>query len=316
MFIEISSERASLAQLQHTPIDSVLDIIDQGLVHLPSYRELYYRWERQQWSAHDIDFIPDRVQWEQLLEEEQEEYLYGLAGFFQGEASVTDALAPYVMALPDEEMRIYVTTQLVDEARHTVFFARFFNEVLGIDEGGLEETLAVARQFMNQHMKYILVEALTGIAERIRQEPGNLSHLVEGVTVYHVIIEGTMALAGQRSLLELYRQDNLFPGFRGGFTAVARDESRHVLFGVKFLRDMIQQDAAYAKKVYAAIEHYAPTAIMSLMPPDDAIGAMLAMRADPWMTPRYAQDSLRKKLKVIGLSVEMPFLPVLPPFAG
>ena len=48
MSIDISAERASLAQLQHTPIDSVLSIIDRGLVHLPSYRELYYRWKHQQ----------------------------------------------------------------------------------------------------------------------------------------------------------------------------------------------------------------------------------------------------------------------------
>ena len=128
MAIEVSAEHASLAQLQHTPIDNVLHIIDRGLVHLPSYRELYYRWEHQQWSTHDIDFIPDRVQWEQLLEEEQEDYLYGLAGFFQGEVSVAEALASYVIAMPDEEMRIYLTTQLVDEARHTVFFARFLTK--------------------------------------------------------------------------------------------------------------------------------------------------------------------------------------------
>src|SRR5438067_12735677 len=114
MAIEVSEEHASLAQLQHTPIDNVLHIIDRGLVHLPSYRELYYRWERQQWSAHDIDFIPDRIQWEQLLEEEQEDYLYGLAGFFQAEASVADALAPYIIAMPYEEMRLHVITQLGD----------------------------------------------------------------------------------------------------------------------------------------------------------------------------------------------------------
>jgi ribonucleoside-diphosphate reductase beta chain len=312
MSIEITPENASLAQLQQTPIDYVMNIIDQGLVHLPSYRELYYRWERQQWCSQDIDFIPDRIQWEQLLEEEQEEYLYGLAGFFQGEASVTDALAPYVIAMPNEEMRIFVTTQLVDEARHTVFFTRFFNEVLGIDEGTLEETLAVARQFMNPHMSYILIDALTNVADRIREEPGNLDYLIEGVTLYHVIIEGTMALAGQRSLLEIYRQDNLFPAFRGGFTAVARDESRHVIFGVKFLRDMIQQDATYATLVHAAIEHYAPFALKALMPSEEAIPAMLAMGADPWMIPRYAQESLRKKLKVIGLSMELPSMLLIP----
>src|SRR5207237_6015780 len=231
---------ATLKQLQRTPIDNVLQIIDEGLVHLPTYRELYYRWERQQWRAQDIDFSGDRKQWEGMSQDERDMRMYGLSAFFQGEACVTDTLGPYIVAMPDEEMRIYLTTQLVDEARHTVFFARFFNEVIGIDQGKLEDALVVARLYMNQHMKYILVDTLAEIADRLRREPQNLANLVEGVTLYHIIIEGTMALAGQRSLLELYRQDNLFPSFRGGFTAVARDESRHVIFGVKFLRDMIQ----------------------------------------------------------------------------
>jgi putative nucleotidyltransferase with HDIG domain len=42
----------------------------------------------------------------------------------------------------------------------------------------------------------------------------HLAHLVEGITLYHVITEGTMALAGQRSILEFYRMNDLFPAFR------------------------------------------------------------------------------------------------------
>ncbi len=51
MSIDMPLESATLTQLQQTPIDNVLHIIDEGLVHLPTYRELYYRWERQQWRA-------------------------------------------------------------------------------------------------------------------------------------------------------------------------------------------------------------------------------------------------------------------------
>src|SRR5258708_2833265 len=247
MSIDMPLESASLTQLQQTPIDTVLQIIDEGLVHLPTYRELYYRWERQQWRAQDIDFRGDRVQWEGMSQDEQKMRLYGLSAFFQGEACVTDTLAPYVVAMPSEEMRIFLTTQLVDEARHTVFFARFFKEVLGVDKEKLEDALAVAREHMNARLKYILIDSLVEVAERIRQEPGNLAHLVEGITLYHVVVEGTMALAGQRSILEAYRTNGLFPAFRGGFTAVARDESRHVVFGVKFLREMIQREAAHAR---------------------------------------------------------------------
>src|SRR5260370_31632722 len=100
---------------------------------------------------------------------------------------------------------------------------------------------------MNAQLKYILIDSLVEVAEHIRQEPGNLAHLVEGITLYHVVVEGTMALAGQRSILEAYRTNGLFPAFRGGFSALARDESRRVGFCGEVLREMIQPDAAYAR---------------------------------------------------------------------
>ncbi len=312
MSIEMPLETAPLAQLQQTPIDNVLHIIDEGLVHLPTYRELYYRWERQQWSAQEIDFSSDRRQWESMSPEERQDRMYGLSAFFRGEAAVTDTLAPYITAMPEEEMRIFLTTQLVDEARHTVFFARFFQEVLGVDKGKLEDTLAVTHPYINRHLKYILIDSLMEVSERIRQEPGQLAHLIEGITLYHVIVEGTLALAGQRGILDFYRQKNLFPAFRGGFTAVARDESRHVVFGVRFLRDMVQCDAANARTVYATVEKFGPAGITSLTPRDEVIPQILAMGGDPWQTPRYALDSLRKKLKVIGLSMDSS-LPKVPP---
>src|SRR6516225_5869649 len=179
MSIDTPLESAPLSQLQQTPIDNVLQIIDEGLVHLPPYRELYYRWERQQWRAQDIDFSGDRMQWEGMSEDEHRMRLYALSAFFQGEACVTDTLGPYIIAMPGEEMRIFLTTQLVDEARHTVFFARFFKEVLGVDHEKLEDALAVARGYMNEHLKYILIDALSEVALRIQREPENLARLVE-----------------------------------------------------------------------------------------------------------------------------------------
>ncbi len=312
MSIEMPIENASLTQLQQTPIDNVMNIIDEGLVHLPSYRELYYRWERQQWQAQDINFAPDREQWQAMPREEQNARLGGLSAFFKGEECVTNTLAPFITAMPDDEMRVFLTTQLVDEARHTVFFSRFFSDALGINYGRLEETLAIVSQSMNDKLHYILVEALDDVSDRIRQEPSKLPHLIEGITLYHVIIEGTMALAGQRNILEVYREMNLFPAFRGGFTAVARDESRHVVFGVKFLRDMIQRDSANAKFVHDTVARLAPIALEAISPPSEQVPQILAMGGDPWQGPRYAQESLKKKLKVIGLSMEVPSVPALP----
>lgn len=308
----VDHESASLLQLQHIPIERVMHSIDQGLVNLPSYRELYYRWERQQWQTQEIDFIPDRIQWEMLSDDEQRDLLYTMATFFQGEASVADALAPYVIAMPDEEMRLFVATQLVDEARHTLFFARFFNEVMGIDEGSLERTLELARGYLNKSMHYILVDSLLDIAERLRNTPRNLALLVEGVCLYHVIVEGTLALASERALMERFRLENLFPGFRGGFTAVARDESRHVIFGVKFLRQMLQENPDFSQVILTTLGKFVPLAMRGLTPAPEMIEETLKVGADPWLVPRYACDSLRKKLKVIGLHMELPELPPVP----
>jgi ribonucleoside-diphosphate reductase beta chain len=312
MSIDLPLEQASVAQLQQTPIDNVLQIIDEGLVNLPSYRELFYRWEKQQWRASEVDFTIDQQQWQAMSHDEHMMRIYGLSAFFQGEASVTDTLSPYILAMPEEEMRLFLATQQVDEARHTVFFARFFREVIGLDHGLLEETLSEVRQYMNPDLQYILIESLQEVSERLRQDPAQLATLVEGVTLYHVIIEGTMALAGQRGILETYRLNDIFPGFRGGFTAVARDESRHVVFGVKFLRDMIGRDHAYARVVQAAVEKYAPTALNAITPGEEQLQNILGMGEDPWVTPRFAQDSLRKKLKVMGLSMTLPEVPPPP----
>ncbi len=78
---------------------------------------------------------------------------------------------------------------------------------------------------------------------------------------------------------------------------------------------MIQRDAANAQVVQAAIEKYAPTALTAITPAAEQIQNILAMGDDPWVTPRFAQDSLRKKLKVIGLSMPLPEVPP-PPFFG
>src|SRR5260221_4228364 len=187
-----------------------------------------------------------------MSQDERSMRIYGLSAFFQGEACVTDTLAPYVLAMPDEEMRIFLTTQLFDEARHTVFFARFFKEVLGVDKEKLEDALAVAREHMNAQLKDILIDSLVEVAEHIRQEPGNLAHLVEGITLYHVVVEGTMALAGQRSILEAYRTSGLFPAFRGGFSSRGRGESRDVGFCGNFLREGIQRRARYPRGVWGS----------------------------------------------------------------
>ncbi|MDQ6660094.1 MAG: hypothetical protein M3Z24_03920, partial [Chloroflexota bacterium] len=123
----------------------------------------------------------------------------------------------------------------------------------------------------------------------------------EGITLYHVITEGILALAGQRNMLNRNKRMGLYPGFQQGFTAIARDESRHVLFGVKFLRDMVQQDRAYADVIRNTMMRWMPQIKETLYLSEFQRALMLTLEEDPDEIYNFGMNSLRKKLRVIGV---------------
>src|SRR5438309_6250116 len=146
-------ETEAVELVETTPLEGLADLqTDVVYTHvdflgreLPGPVDLYQRWERQQWSATDIDFEVDRQQWRSLHERVREQMEGTFVGFFYGEQAVTDTLSPLVHGAPSEDDRLFLSTQLVDEARHSYFFGRVFNEVLGVP-GGLHETLAHAAE--------------------------------------------------------------------------------------------------------------------------------------------------------------------------
>ncbi|HEU4980889.1 MAG TPA: sterol-binding protein, partial [Solirubrobacterales bacterium] len=82
-----------------------------------------------------------------------------------------------------------------------------------------------------------------------------------------VVIEGTLALTGARFIIRNLKERGWFPGFTAGFTAVNRDESRHVGFGVKFLADAIEDDPANAKLIEDTLKETLPVASLVFVPP-------------------------------------------------
>src|SRR2546429_362584 len=96
-----------------------------------SYEDLYERWEKGNWRATEIDFSQDHTDWHETFTDlERHAALWNYSMFFHGEDSVTDNLSPYIDAAPREEQTYFLTTQQVDEARHSVFFSRFMREVI------------------------------------------------------------------------------------------------------------------------------------------------------------------------------------------
>jgi ribonucleoside-diphosphate reductase beta chain len=271
---------------------------------LLGYRALYELWERQQWAVQDLDFSQDRIDWhERIPPEERFQRMYGLSSFFIGEQRVAAELGPMMRAAPDEEMRLFLCTQIADEARHVAFFDRFYSEVGVLESDTLAGRLAETSQHLNRNFGVLFDELLRRRVDRLAVEPEDTEALVEAVTIYHMVVEGMLALTGQHFIIDYNERVGTLPGFVAGFTLVARDEHRHVAFGARFLRDMARRDARYATAIQRTLAEVAPAADGVLRPPwmgdgDDEMTIFGVSVAD---TRAYALKALERRLKVIGL---------------
>jgi ribonucleoside-diphosphate reductase beta chain len=281
------------------------DSADRREAMLLSYRQLYELWERQQWATQDLDFSRDRTDWhERIAPEERYQRMYGLSAFFIGEQRVTDELGPIMRACPTEEQRIFLSTQIADEARHVRFFNRFYEEV-GVLDGAddLAARLRKTEENLNESFSELFDGMLKGRVDKLAREPENTELLVECVTLYHMVIEGALALTGQHFIIDYNIEQNTLPGFVEGFQNVARDEHRHVAFGTAFLQEKAEEDPRYKAAIQRTLEESLPVADKVLSPPwvqdeDDweLFGYTLAE------TREFAATCLTRRLKFIGLA--------------
>jgi ribonucleoside-diphosphate reductase beta chain len=231
--------------------------------------------------------------------------MYGLSAFFIGEQRVTDELGPIMRAAPTEQMRIFLSTQIADEARHVQFFNRFYDEV-GVLEGsdGLAERLNRVESNLNPEFAELFDGMLKSRVDRLAAEPTDTEVLVEAITLYHMVIEGVLALTGQHFIIGYNEELGTLPGFVEGFGNVARDEHRHVAFGARFLMEMAAADPRYREAIQRTLVESLPVAEAVLRPPwapaDDDDFALFG--ASMRETQAFAAQCLTRRLKVIGLA--------------
>jgi ribonucleoside-diphosphate reductase beta chain len=300
-------EEAPLQDLVRVSIDEVQVQMDSYLAPDMDSTSLYRRWEKQQWAVADLDFALDQQQWSTLDEGQRDQVRRTMILFFIGEQAVTDTLSPILHAAPFEDERIFLATQIADEARHTVFFQRFFDEVLEV-HGGLRDALSVVGPEATKGFRRIFETDLIDATEAVRKDPRDIKSWVEAVVTYHLVIEGYLALTGQRGLLHFFRAVGLMPGFTAGFTAVARDESRHIGFGVLALRRRIREDPELARVITLKILDLAEATVQTVVDPETLLRVPHpeetpeVMRQDPLEFRSFAIDSLAKRLRSVGVS--------------
>src|SRR5947209_8644983 len=271
-----------------------------------SYADLYARWERGNWRATELDFSRDRADWTgRMTEAQRRGALWPYSMFLHGEDSVADNLSPYIDAAPLEEQKYFLATQQVDEARHAVFFQRFMREVLEYEGDRMRDSLERSRPELTWGFRQLFA-LLDRTADELRRDR-SIPRLAAAITLYHLVVEATVAQTGQHFIDGYLERDGLMPGFHEGMRHVANDEQRHIAFGVKLLSDLVAQDPECKDAVAGVLREALRYTVVLFVPPGwdlsyiESLGTTLEDLFEQGLT------SLQSKLRAAGLSLgELP----------
>jgi 1,2-phenylacetyl-CoA epoxidase catalytic subunit len=241
-----------------------MSVAQQSIAERITYDDLYRRWEEGNWKATELDFSQDRDGWDLLNEIQRRSALWIYSMFFYGEDAVADGLSPYIEAAPKEEQKYFLATQQVDEARHAVFFHRFFKEVIGV-EGSIADGLEFTTSQLGWGYRNVFAR-LERMVDELHHDR-SLPKFAQAITLYHMVIEATMAQPGQHFIEDFFAKAGTMPGFSAGMERVSRDEQRHIGFGVKVLSELFASSEECKDAVAELLREVLPYVTGVFVPP-------------------------------------------------
>jgi len=270
-------------------------------IQLNDPQTLYKRWEESQWSPFTIDFSQDLRDWGQMSGDDRDLIFFVLSSLMVAEERITTKFSGLVGAYGSEEEATFLSTQQVDEARHMQFYARFQDEVIASPDL-IAAHVDRARGSISDAFRHIFDEELVSAHLRLVSEPESLAAKVRFVTLYHLILESTLGLTTFKFTTDYLRNEQLLPGFVEGYSKIHHDETRHIGYGVWFLRETVRADTEAAEVVRQTLRDLLPSVAQSLAPPDTggsrdfaAIGATSDAIRD------FALGGLTRRLDIIGV---------------
>ena len=262
---------------------------------------LYLDWEHAHWAAQDIDLSRDPADWEGLEEGERNLLYFALSSLMVAEERISTQFVGLVLAQDDEEEGSYLSTQLVDEVRHMQFYKRFQDEVIA-DPATIAAHVARSREVLGEPFKKIFDEALVQAHDRLLRDPADREAKVDFVTIYHMVLEGTLGLVTSHFLLDLLRERDLLPGFVDGYSRIAADEQRHIAYGTWFLREAVTADPQMADVIRVQIKELLPAVAESISPPSE--GAWDVLGVEDAALAGFALGALNRRLALIGAPLD------------
>jgi ribonucleoside-diphosphate reductase beta chain len=159
-----------------------------------------------------------------------------------------------------------------------------------------------AREQVSPAFRAIFDEALVEAHEVLVASPADLAAKVRFVTIYHLILESTLGLTSFRFITRYLDREGLLPGFVEGYSKIHHDETRHIGYGVWFLREQVRAGGDAEQVIRYTLKQMLPLAAESLTPPDreqetdwDALGASAEEIRE------FALGGLRRRLEIIGV---------------
>ena len=190
------------------------------------------------WDPASLDFTEDKRDWQNTTELEHDFLLRLLALFQAGEEAVTVDLLPLIHAIAHDghiEEEIYLTSFLWEEAKHTEMFRLWLDDVAGVNHD--------LHDYLSPSYRTIFFEELPRAMGRLLTDQSKEAQAIASVT-YNMVIEGMLAETGYHGFRRALKQNNMMPGICGGIELTARDESRHIRYGVYLLQRLVSEDPA------------------------------------------------------------------------
>src|SRR3954452_12857903 len=269
-------------------------------IQLNDPQTLYRRWEDSQWSPFMIDLSRDQEQWPQLHEHQRGLISFALSSLMVAEERITTKFSGLVGAHGSEEEATFLSTQQVDEARHMQFYARFQDQVVA-DPATISDHVERAREQVSESFRQIFDVALVEAHEELVAAPGDLGAKVRFITIYHLILESTLGLTSFKFITDHLKQNELLPGFVEGYSYIHHDETRHIGYGVWFLREAVKAQPDQADTVRQTLRDLLPAVADSLKPPGEGTTALGVTDDD---VRNFALQGLTRRLSIIGVPLE------------
>jgi ribonucleoside-diphosphate reductase beta chain len=233
--------------------------------------------------------------------EDQELIFFVLSSLMVAEERITTKFSGLVGAYGTEEEATFLATQQVDEARHMQFYARFQDDVVASPDAIAAHVNRAREQVSDAFRQIFDVELVEAHAQLVAQ-PESLAAKVRFVTLYHLILEGTLGLTTFKFTTDYLDSEKLLPGFVDGYSRIHHDETRHIGYGVWFLRETVRSRPEMADVVRQTLRDLLPSVARSLAPPDTGGGHDFeAIGATSDDIRAFALGGLTRRADIIGV---------------